>query len=136
MLASELIAYLTAAGYSVYPDPNFIPADPVEAKLPTLYVMDSGGYPPDKYVPTQRPTYQIIVKGKSYKTSPVNLAATEALAKTLKKLLHRKPNYMIGSTYVFASTETMQPIYLGLDEKDHPMYSTNFEFYSKEATTI
>lgn len=64
------------------------------------------------------------------------MAATEALAKRLGKLLHRKPNYMIGSTYVFASTETMQPIYLGLDEKDHPMYSTNFEFYSKEATTI
>lgn len=133
MLAIELIAYLAAAGYTVYPDANYIPADLPETKLPCLFVMDSGGYPPDKYVPTQRPTYQIIVKGKSYKALPANMASTEALAKELGKLLHRKSNYMIGDTYVFSSTETMPPIYLGLDARDHPMYSTNFEFYSKEA---
>ncbi|KUP22411.1 hypothetical protein AWJ19_27735 [Paenibacillus sp. DMB5] len=132
MLATELIAYLTAAGYTVYPDANFISADLPEAKLPCLFVMDSGGGPPHNYVPTERPTYQIIVKGKSYKTLPANMAATEALAKQLKKLLHRKPNYLVGSTHVFASTATMEPIYLGLDTKDHPMYSTNFEFYTKE----
>lgn len=135
MLAIELIAYLTAAGYTVYPDANYIPADLPETKLPCLFVMDSGGHPPDKYVPTQRPTYQIIVKGKSYKALPSNMAATEALAKELGKLLHRKSNYMIGNTYVFSSTETMAPIYLGLDARDQPMYSTNFEFYSKEAIT-
>ncbi|OKP91847.1 hypothetical protein A3844_01665 [Paenibacillus helianthi] len=132
MLANELISYLTTAGYTVYPDANFIPADLPETKLPCLFVMDSSGPPPDMYVPTERTAYQIIVKGKSYKTLPSNMAATEALAKELGDLLHRKPNYMIGSTYVFASTETMQPIYLGQDINNHPMYSTNFEFYVKE----
>lgn len=136
MLAIELIAYLAAAGYTVYPDANYIPAELPETKLPCLFVMDSGGRPPHDYIPTERPSYQIIVKGKSYKTLPTNMAATEALAKQLGKLFHRKSNYMIGNTYVFASTETMQPIPLGLDSKDHPMYSTNFEFYSKEETTI
>ncbi|QSF42660.1 minor capsid protein [Paenibacillus tianjinensis] len=132
MLASELIAYLTATGYTVYPDANYIPADMPETKLPCLFVMDSGGRPPHDYVPTERPSYQIIVKGKSYKTLPANMAATEALAKTLGKLLHRKSNYMIGSTHVFSSTEAMPPIYLGQDTYNHPMYSTNFEFYTKE----
>lgn len=132
MLASDLINFLTGAGYSVYPDANFIPADLPEAKFPCLFVEDSGGPPPDDYVPTERPSYQIIVKGKSYKAAPANMAAAEAVAKGLSKLLHRESNYMVGSTYVFSSTATMQPIFIGLDEKDRPIYSTNFEFYAKE----
>ncbi|GGH17316.1 minor capsid protein [Paenibacillus segetis] len=133
MLANDLITYLTASGYTVYPDANFIPADLPETKLPCFFVMDSGGYAPHDYVPTERPTFQVIVKGKSYKALPANMAITEALAKKLVNQLHRKPNYMVGSTYAFSSKAMQRPIYLGLDEKDRPMYSTNFMFYSKEA---
>ncbi|MBB6689908.1 hypothetical protein H7B90_00690 [Cohnella xylanilytica] len=134
MLATELIQYLTAAGYSVYPDPNFIPADLPEAKLPCLFVMGTGGYEPHAYVPTERPTFQVIVKGKSYKTIPDNMAATEALAKGLIKHLHRRVNYGVGETHVFSSIAIQSsPIPLGLDDKDHPMFSTNFMFYTKEA---
>lgn len=133
MLANDLITYLAVAGYTVYPDPNFIPADLLEAKLPCLFVFGSGGYAPHDYVPTERPTFQVIVKGKSYKTLPANMAATEMLANQLKKLLHRRPNYNAGSTYVYSSVAIQEPIYLGLDEKDRPMYSINFMFYTKEA---
>nr|WP_269636716.1 minor capsid protein [Paenibacillus forsythiae] len=126
---------MTASGYTVYPDANYIPADLPEAKLPCLFVQDSGGYAPGDYVPTERPTYQIIIKGKSYKTNPANMAATEGVAKGLVRMLHRRVNYEAGSTHVFSSTADQQPIYLGLDAMDRPMYSTNFIFYVKEATT-
>lgn len=132
MLANDLITYLADEGFTVYPDPNFIPADLPEAKYPCLFVSDSGGFAPHDYVPTERPTYQIIVKGKSYKTLPANMAATEKFAKSLVDLLHRKVNYLIGQTHVFSSKAMQQPIYLGLDDKDRPMYSTNFLFYVKE----
>lgn len=132
MLANELITYLVSTGFAVYPDPNFIPADLLETKFPCLFVFGTGGYAPHDYVPTERPTFQVIVKGKSYKTLPENMAGTEAIAKDLVKLLHRKSNYMIGQTHVFSSKAMQQPIYLGLDDKDRPMYSTNFLFYTKE----
>lgn len=132
MLVSDLIAYLTDAGFTVYPDPNFIPAELPETKLPCLFVFGTGGYAPHEYVPTERPTYQVIIKGKSYKTLPANMAATEALAKQLEKSIHRKTNYLIGDTHVFSSKAVQQPIYLGLDDKERPMYSVNFMFYTKE----
>ncbi|MGP0583703.1 minor capsid protein [Paenibacillus timonensis] len=136
MLATDLIAYLTMAGYTVYPDPNFIPAsvDLPEGKLPCLFVFGTGGFEPHSYVPTERPTFQIIVKGNSYKTLPANMAATEALGKQLIKHLHRRANYQVGSVWVISSTAVQPaPIPLGFDEGDHPMFSTNFTFYTKEA---
>lgn len=132
MQSNDLIQYLTAEGYTVYPDANFIPADIPENKLPCLFVMDTGGFAPHDYVPTERPTWQIIVKGRSYKTNPLNMAETEAIANQLKALFHRKSNYKIGSTHVFSSLAMQQPIYLGLDDSDRPMYSVNFVFYTRE----
>lgn len=132
MRSIELIGYLTAVGYSVYPDPNFIPGTLPENKCPCLFVFDSGGESPHDYVPTERPTYQIIIKGKSFKSNPANMAATQSIAKGLVNHLHRRANYLVGSTEVLSSTAAQQPIYLGLDDQDRPMYSTNFNFYCKE----
>lgn len=132
MLANDLITYLTGSGFTVYPDPNFIPADLPEVKLPCLFVFGTGGYAPHDYVPTERPTFQVIVKGKSYKALPANMAAAEELAKQLVELLHRKANYLIGQTHIFSSKAMQHPIPLGLDDKDRPMYSLNFLFYTKE----
>lgn len=133
MLASDLIAYLMDAGFTVYPDPNYIPAELPETKLPCLFIFGTGGYAPHEYVPTEKPTFQVIVKGKSHKALPANMAATEVLSKQLIKQLHRRSNYTAGSVHVFASTAIQSsPIPLGLDDKDRPMYSTNFMFYTKE----
>ncbi|WP_127580836.1 minor capsid protein [Paenibacillus koleovorans] len=133
MLASELISYLTASGFTVYPDPNFIPDNLPENKLPCLFVFGSGGFAPHDYVPTERPTYQIIIKGKSYKADSSNMASTEVLAMQLIHHLNRRPNYQVGATHVFSSRAIQSaPIPLGLDEKDRPVFSTNFQFYTRE----
>lgn len=132
MQATELIKYLEDAGYNVYPDPDFIPGTLPESECPCLFVFESGGEAPHAYVPTEKPTFQIIVKGKSYKANPTNMAATMDLAKGLVKHFHRRANYRIGETEVFSSLAMQQPIRLGLDEQDRPVYSTNFQFYVKE----
>lgn len=129
---THIINYLEAAGYSVYPNPNFIPGTQLETLYPCLFVFDTGGEGPHGYVPTEKPTYQIIIKGKSYKADPANMAATEDIAYGLVHLLHRKCNYMVGSSEVLTITAIGRPHYIGLDEQDHPVYSTNFQFYVKE----
>ncbi|NUU62698.1 minor capsid protein [Paenibacillus agri] len=133
MVANDLITFLTAAGYTIYPDEGFIPADLPENKLPCLFVLGTGGYAPHDYIPRGTPTYQVIVKGKSYKAKPANKAATEAEAKRLIDFLHRRTNYTAGSSYVWSSKAVQSnPISLGLDDKDRPMYSTNFIFSVRE----
>ncbi|MFD2116342.1 minor capsid protein [Paenibacillus yanchengensis] len=134
MLSEDLINYLALSGFNVYPDEGFIPADLPETKLPCLFVFASGGYAPHDYIPRDSPTYQVIVMGKSYKANPANKAAAEEEAKHLIDLLHRKHNYTAGTAYVWSSRAMQSnPIALGLDEKDRPMYSTNFIFSVKGA---
>jgi len=134
MLATDLIAYLTSAGFTVYPDPNFIPASLPENKYPCLFVFGTGGFAPHPYVPTERVTFQIIIKGKPYKSDPYNMANAEALAKSLIRHLHRKANFTVGSVQVFSCLASQSnPIFLGRDEEDRPIFSTNFTFYLREA---
>lgn len=133
MQSKELIEYLTLSGFTVYPDANFIPPDMPEDKYPCMFVHGSGGFAPHRYVPTERPTFQIIVKGKSYKTTPANMATTEAYAKEVILHLHRRVNYLVGGTHVFSSLAMQSnPIPLGLDNLDRPMFSTNFVFHVRE----
>jgi hypothetical protein len=133
VLANDLITYLGAAGFTVFPDADFIPAEIAENKLPCLFVMSTGGFAPHSYVPTNRSTFQVIVKGKSYKTLPTNMAAAEAYAKELINHLHRRPNYIAGGAKVFSSLAMQSnPVTLGLDDQNRPMYSTNFTFYTRE----
>jgi hypothetical protein len=129
LLASDLIKYLSEAGFSVYPDEGFIPSDIPDDRLPALFVFGTGGFAPHDYIPRERPTFQVIVKGKSYKANPANKIGAEREAKRLIDLLHRKHNYAIGDSYVWSSrAQQPNPIPLGHDEHDKPMYSTNFIF--------
>ena len=129
MLSEDLISFLALSGFNVFPDEGFIPPDVPDAKLPCLFVFGTGGYAPHDYIPQDKPTYQVIIMGKSYKANPANKAAAEAEAKRLINFLHRKHNYDAGNAYIWSSKAAQSnPIPLGLDEKDRPMYSTNFIF--------
>lgn len=134
MLSEDLISFLALSGFNVFPDEGFIPADIPDDKLPCLFVFGTGGYAPHDYIPRDSPTYQVIIKGKSYKANPANKAAAAAEAKRLINFLHRKHNYTAGSAYVWSSRASQSnPISLGIDERDRPMYSTNFIFQTKGA---
>ncbi|KIL46933.1 hypothetical protein KP77_25020 [Jeotgalibacillus alimentarius] len=58
---------------------------------------------------------------------------TETLAKALIKLLNKKVHYQIGKSYIYISRAIQSnPIPIGLDEKDRPIFSTNFSFKIQE----
>lgn len=134
MRGKELIDYLTVQKYNVYPDANFIP-DLDESQLPALFVFGSGGSESDPDLPIQYPTFQVIVKGKSYKTDINQMDLTEQLAKRLITLLDNKTHYTIGENLVYQS-KAMQsnPIPIGLDTFDRPTFSTNFRFKLQEGS--
>jgi Bacteriophage minor capsid protein len=128
MTGKELIDYLSAQQFKMFPDSNFIP-DLEESHLPALFVFSSGGSESDSDLPIQYPTFQVIVKGKSYKSDIGQMDLTEQLAKKLIKLLDKKIHYEIGSNYVYESRSMQSnPIPIGLDTYDRPTYSTNFRF--------
>ncbi|MEK3882425.1 minor capsid protein [Paenibacillus sp. PL2-23] len=134
MLSEDLISFLAFSGFNTFPDEGFIPADIPDEKLPAFFVFSTGGFSPHDYIPRESPTFQVIVKGKSYKTYPAHKAVAEAQAKRLIDFLHRKNNYTAGTAYIWSSQAVQSnPIPLGLDDNDRPMYSTNFVFQVRGA---
>ncbi|WP_172369565.1 minor capsid protein [Sporosarcina jiandibaonis] len=133
MTSDEFVEHLTLLGFNVYPDPNHMPEVP-ESMLPALFVFGSGGFGSDPDIPIRYPSYQIVVKGKNYKTDYTQMSKTEAIAKNLIKALDQKTDYQIGgSTIYYSRSQTSDPIPIGLDEQDRPIYSTNFNFKIQEA---
>jgi hypothetical protein len=128
MTGKELIDYLTVEGFNVFPDANFIP-DLDESQLPALFVFGTGGGEADEDLPIQYPTFQVIIKGKNYKSDTSQMNSTENLAKKLINLMDKKGHYQIGKNFIYHS-KAMQsnPIPIGLDIHDRPVFSTNFRF--------
>lgn len=128
MTGKELIDYLTELNFNVYPDANHLP-DLEETKLPAIFVFGTGGFASDPDLPIQFPSFQIVIKGKSYKVDSTQMEKTEALAKSLIKLLDQKTNYRIGkNTIYYSRAQQSNPIPIGLDIHDRPTFSTNFNF--------
>lgn len=133
MQAKDLINYLTAEGFNVFPDPNFISDPPSDDTLPALFVHGTGGFESHLYLPIDRPTFQVIIKGKSYKKNTANMGLAEAEAKRLIDHLNKRVNFTVGSSHVFTCIAMQSnPIPLGLDIHDRPMFSTNFRFRIRE----
>jgi hypothetical protein len=126
MRSKEFIDFLTAEGFHVFPDPNFMP-QLKESQLPTLFVFGSGGFEPDRELPMEFPTFQVFAKGKNYKVDFTQMDATEQLCKQLIRQLQEVDHLVIGSNLVY-SIRSMQsnPIPIGLDEQDRPTFSMNF----------
>ncbi len=134
MRAKEFIDFLAAEGFNVYPDANYMP-DVKESALPALFVFGTGGSEPDNELPMEFPTFQVIAKGKSYKTDSTQMDKTEQLAKRLINKMHSVNHRMIGSNLVYY-IRSMQsnPIPIGLDTHDRPVYSTNFRMRIQPVT--
>lgn len=128
MRAKELIDYLTSKGFNVFPDANFIP-DLDESQLPALFVFGSGGSEGDMELPIEYPTFQIILKGKSYKMDVTQMDKTEQLAKNLISTIQSIAHETIGNNLVYYGRSMQSnPIPIGLDTFDRPTFSTNFRF--------
>ncbi|KAB2335085.1 minor capsid protein [Bacillus mesophilum] len=128
MRSKEFIDYLTANGFNVYPDANYMP-DLEESQLPALFVFGNGGSQSDPDLPIQFPSFQVIVKGENYKSDLTQMDKTEVIAKNLIRFLDNKIGYEIGRNHVYLS-KSMQsnPIPIGVDTMGRPVFSTNFTF--------
>ncbi|MFY2157855.1 minor capsid protein [Cytobacillus firmus] len=134
MRAQEFINFLTAEGFNVFPDPNFIP-DVEESQLPALFVFGSGGGEPDDELPMEFPTFQVIVKGRSYKADSSQMDKTEQLAKQLINKMHQVNRRFIGDNLVYYIRSVQSnPIPIGLDTLERPVFSTNFRLRIQPVT--
>lgn len=126
MRAKEFIDYLVSLGFNVFPDANYMP-DVEESKLPALFIFSSGGSEPDKDLPIEYPTFQIIIKGRSYKMDSSQMDATEHLAMDVINTIRTEEQLYIGANLVYYIRPMQSnPIPIGLDTYDRPVYSTNF----------
>ncbi|MBG9603960.1 minor capsid protein [Cytobacillus firmus] len=134
MRAQEFINFLTDEGFNVFPDPNFIP-DVEENQLPALFVFGSGGGEPDDELPMEFPTFQVIVKGRSYKADSSQMDKTEQLAKQLINKMHQVNRRFIGENLVYYIRSVQSnPIPIGLDTLERPVFSTNFRLRIQPVT--
>lgn len=134
MRAQEFINFLTNEGFNVFPDPNFIP-DVEENQLPALFVFGSGGGEPDDELPMEFPTFQVIVKGRSYKADSSQMDKTEQLAKQLINKMHQVNRRFIGENLVYyIRSDQSNPIPIGLDTLERPVFSTNFRLRIQPVT--
>ena len=101
--------------------------DVEESQLPALFVFGSGGSEPDDELPMEFPTFQVIVKGKSYLSDFTQMDKTEQLAKSLINKVKEVDHGIIGANLVYYIRPMQSnPIPIGLDTRDRPVYSTNF----------
>lgn len=134
MRTQEFINFLTDEGFNVFPDPNFIP-DVEEIRLPALFVFGSGGGEPDDELPMEFPTFQVIVKGRSYKADSSQMDKTEQLAKQLINKMHQVNRRFIGDNLVYYIRSVQSnPIPIGLDTLERPVFSTNFRLRIQPVT--
>lgn len=129
MVSTELIEYLTSLGYSVYPTPNHVPDLDNEFLFPCFFVISNGGGPSDVDLPIQFPSYQLVLKGKNALLDPEQFAKTESVGQQLIDWLNKNHNFQIGNnTVYYCRSQTSSPIPIGLDLKNRPTYTLNFNF--------
>jgi hypothetical protein len=84
-----------------------------------LVIRDTGGPPPDKYIPTADPTFQILVRNISY-------PAAQDIVDQIVTLLHQKAGVTLGDHYYYSIFLLGEPGYIGKDEKNRYEFSANF----------
>jgi hypothetical protein len=124
------IAELKSFVESVVPYTYYHNEFPDSAGDNAAFVRIFGGYAPSQWLPTRRPSFQVIVRNRS---GP----AAEATAYSLYREFHQRQSFVIGTQRIKASfADQSAPLYLGLDESGRPTYSVNFTLTLIDGQTI
>jgi len=99
------------------------PVRPVSAVIPhrAIFVLAYGGPSPlDKFsgVSIQRHSVQVMVRG-----NPDAFSVAQADAKACRDALH------LATIAGYLRCAAIQPVYLGLDDTEHPLFSLNLELW-------
>jgi len=123
---AELKSYVEAVVPYTYYQNEF----PSSAGDNAAYVRIHGGFRPSQWLPTRRPSFQVIIRNKS---GP----AAEAKAHELYDAFHQRQAYAIGTQRIVASfADQSAPLYLGQDANNRPRYSVNFTVTLVDGQTI
>ncbi len=90
-----------------------------DKQIVTIY--DTGGTDPDTYHTLERPTVQILVRGRAEK-----FQTGYTLAETVYNQLHAIKNQTVNSTRYILIFATSAILFLGYDDNNRPEWSINF----------
>lgn len=117
-LISDLAQHLHNNGIGSLADSIYYGYSPADKEV-VIAVLDTGGLEPDKYIPTNEPTFQIFIRDISYDAGKAKLDAVRAL-------LHRLANQLVGSTYFYFILAIAEGGHLGRDDAGLDLFSINF----------
>lgn len=132
MIVDEIAEYLEDQGVGTVGDDIFVGAQPTDPILCTI-VKDTGGLPPDKYVPIKNPTCQIIARATTY-------LAAKNLVQASYDALVKKENFNLpnsdgsdddGGTYIYWIEALQEPAEIGRDKNDNWEFSCNFRLITR-----
>ena len=84
-------------------------------------VHDTGGMPPDIYIPTKSPTFQVFIRAATYDAGKAKLDAVRAS-------LHNLYNVTLsGGTYVYSINALAEGGHIGRNERGLDEFSINFK---------
>jgi len=84
-------------------------------------VIDSGGFPPDRYSPTREKTFEIKFRSQNYSYGV-------ELGNQIFKLFHSKENYSLGDFFILSSYAYSEISYLYSDKEDRDEFSLELVF--------
>lgn len=98
-----------------------------------ISIDQSGGVEPDRELPLEKPTIQVLVRNDDYATGLTK-------AKAIYDLLHRaghdngaEPVLKVGGVDVMDIFAMQEPFHLGKDENERDLFTLNFVFYLRSA---
>lgn len=119
-MISDIASYLAENGIGSIGNTIF------KSRLPDIpdnciSIYETGGLAPDRYLPTADPTFQIIVRNKTY-------SAGKSKMDDIVDLLHQKTNSTLvtGGFYFYYIFLMGEPAHIGVDKKDRDEFSANF----------
>lgn len=124
-LIDEVQQYLGANGVGT------IGTDLFQAMFPPtvdsgVCVIETAGLKPDDYLPTYKPSFQILVRSTEYDLG-------RAKCDTIRTLLHNKYNVTLvnGGNYYFWIKLITEGGHIGQDANGRDVFSMNFEVYRR-----
>ena len=123
-LLDNLTTYLIAQGVCTKAGKDIFIGMLPEKQDNALKLEQTGGLEPDRYLPIEQPTVQVMVRNTSY---PDGLDK----AKAVYDALHRKGDDTVlasGGVDMMTCFAIQEPFHLGLDENNRHLFVVNFVF--------
>lgn len=84
-------------------------------------IIDSGGFPPDRYSPVREKTFEIKIRSKRYSDGV-------KLGNQIFELFHSKENYNLGDFFILSSYAYSELSYLFADNENRKEFSIELSF--------